>query len=53
MTEEEWPTIEEPITYSHEEDESEVEDDLVPETATLPGHPVSDELSTDSIQESA
>ena len=52
MTEEEWP-IEAPITYSNEEDESESDDDLVPENIALPGHPLypSEDLSTHSIIE--
>jgi hypothetical protein len=54
MTQDEWP-IDEPITYAHEEDDTESEDELVPENIALPGHPLykSEDLATDSIEEGA
>ena len=53
MTEEE--LIDEPITYSHEEDESVTDDDVVPDNIALPGHPLypSEDLSTHTIEERA
>ncbi len=54
MTVEDWPT-DEPITYAHEEDESVTDDEIVPDTIALPGHPLypSEDLSTNSIEEGA
>ena len=54
MSTEDWP-IDEPVTYAHEEDETETDDEIVPDNIALPGHPLypSEDLSTDSIQEGA
>ena len=47
-----WP-VDEPITYAHEEDETEVEDEDVPDDLPLPGHRpgLDDENPTDPIEE--
>ena len=39
MTQDDWP-VDEPITYAHEEDETEVEDEDVPDDLPLPGAPL-------------
>ena len=54
MTQDDWP-IDEPITYAHEEDETETDDEIVPDNIALPGHPLypSEDLSTNTIEERA
>ena len=45
--------VDEPITYAHEEDETEVEDEDVPDGIELPGSPpgADDDRPTDPIEE--
>jgi hypothetical protein len=43
--------IDEPITYSREEDETETEDEEVADNLALPGHPLypAEDIASDSI----